>query len=49
MSQFRRSITKPHGSRSATSAAAQSRRGVESLAFLAAFSFTAALVLGVFH
>ncbi|MGE0281834.1 MAG: hypothetical protein AB7P20_14640 [Rhizobiaceae bacterium] len=49
MSQFRRSAIKAQGSRSAYSASAQTKRGVESLAFLAAFSFTAALVLGVFH
>lgn len=49
MSQFRRSAARLQNNRSASSAAAQSRRGVESLAFLAAFSFTAALVLGVFH
>lgn len=49
MSQFRRSVVKAQGGRSAYSASTQTRRGVESLAFLAAFSFTAALVLGVFH
>jgi len=49
MSQFRRFATRANGSRSAYSASTQAKRGVESLAFLAAFSFTAALVLGVFH
>ena len=49
MSQFRRLAVKAQSGRNAYSASAQTKRGVESLAFLAAFSFTAALVLGVFH
>ena len=49
MSQFRRFATGVQGNPGPYSASSQTKRGVERLAFLAAFSFTAALVLGVFH